>query len=140
MSFSNDQRLTGRDPVNSRMVDDFTAYGKLLLQRYGDRVSRWITLNEPIVFCTQQYPLPDGYFKALDPPIPAQQQPYFCGQNALLAHSAVYRAAKEMGINGTITFKNNGGDKIALTSSDADAQATQRSWVPHEPHESKTKA
>jgi beta-glucosidase/6-phospho-beta-glucosidase/beta-galactosidase len=33
-----------------------------------------------------------------------------------------------MGLNGTISFKNNGGYKIPLTNSSDDALATQRAW------------
>lgn len=84
-------------------------------------------MNEPVVFCSD-YPLPEGYFRTLNPPIPDVQQRYVCGHNFLLAHASAYRAAKRLGLNGTITFKNNGGHKIPLTSSDSDAQATQRSW------------
>ena len=113
--------------LNSQIVDDFTAYAELLFERWGDKVKHWYTINEPIVFC-DDYPLPEGYFRELDPPIPDQQQPYVCGHNALLAHSSAYRAAKRMGLNGTVSFKNNGGYKAPLTQSDEDAQATQRAW------------
>ncbi|KAL9049952.1 MAG: hypothetical protein Q9162_006924 [Coniocarpon cinnabarinum] len=113
--------------VNSQIVDDFVTYAETLFKRWGDKVPYWFTLNEPIVFCSR-YPLPAGYFRETIPPIPEKQQPYFCGQNALLAHSGAYRSYKRMGLNGTISFKNNGGHKIALTSSDDDALATQRSW------------
>src|SRR5687768_5677307 len=35
---------------NRDMADWFSEYANLCFERYGDRVSRWITLNEPIVF------------------------------------------------------------------------------------------
>ena len=35
---------------NRDMADWFAEYANLCFERYGDRVSRWITLNEPIVF------------------------------------------------------------------------------------------
>lgn len=60
--------------------------------------------------------------------IPPEAQPFFCGHHALLAHASAYRLAKSMGINGTISFKNNGGYKIPLTNSTDDALATQRAW------------
>jgi len=46
----------------------------------------------------------------------------------LLAHAKAYHLARSLGINGTISFKNNGGDKIPLTNSSADALAVQRAW------------
>jgi hypothetical protein len=33
-----------------------------------------------------------------------------------------------MGINGTVSFKTNGGYKIPLTNSSEDAEAVQRAW------------
>ena len=111
--------------LGNQIVEDYVNYATLLFQRWGDKVPHWITMNEPVVFCGD-YPLPEGYFAATT--IPAKQQPYVCGQNALLAHSGAYRAAKAMGVNATISFKNNGGDKLPLTNSTADAEATQRAW------------
>ena len=81
-------------------------------------------MNEPIVFCGG-YPLPPPFHASA---IPAKQQPYFCGQNVLLAHSQVYHLGKSMGIQGTISFKTNGGYKIPLTDSSDDAIAVQRAW------------
>lgn len=42
--------------LSERIVDDFTAYAKVVFERYGNRVSHWFTVNEPIVFC-QGYPV-----------------------------------------------------------------------------------
>ena len=111
--------------LSEAIVPDFVAYARLVFARYGARVPHWFTVNEPIVFCNF-YPAPDGYFKAS--PIPPKQQPYFCGQNVLLAHSQAYRLGKSMGLNGTISFKTNGGYKIPRTTSAADARAVQRAW------------
>lgn len=46
----------------------------------------------------------------------------------LLAHAKAYHLARSLGINGTISFKTNGGYKIPLTNSSADALAVQRAW------------
>ena len=57
------------------------------------------------------------------------RQPWFCGQNVLLANAQAYHLGKQMiSGNSTISFKNNGGYKIPLTNSTADAQAVQRAW------------
>ena len=75
---------------------------------------------------SDNYPLPDNYFT--NTTIPKYQQPYWCGHHVLLAHAKAYRLARSLGINGTISFKTNGGYKIPLTNSSADAEAVQRAW------------
>lgn len=111
--------------LSDKIVDDFEAYAEVVFKRWGDKVQKWFTVNEPIVFCGT-YPLPEGYFAATD--IPAKQQPYLCGHHVLLAHAKAYRLGKKLGLNGTISFKTNGGYKIPLTDSSADAEAVQRAW------------
>ncbi|KAH8685822.1 glycoside hydrolase superfamily [Tricladium varicosporioides] len=111
--------------LDERIVGDFLRYAQVVFTRYGNKVPRWFTVNEPIVFCNN-YPLPDNYFKNTS--IPKKQQPYWCGHHVLLAHSQAYHLGKSLGLNGTISFKTNGGYKIPLTNSSADATAVQRAW------------
>jgi beta-glucosidase/6-phospho-beta-glucosidase/beta-galactosidase len=124
-------------------VDDFAAYAEVVYSRFGSKVSKWFTVNEPIVFWyslhppsykqntnsnspSSTYPLPKNYFKATT--IPPVQQRYFCGQSVLLAHAKAYHLGKSLMPNSTISFKTNGGYKIPLTNSSSDAIATQRAW------------
>jgi beta-glucosidase/6-phospho-beta-glucosidase/beta-galactosidase len=111
--------------LSEEVVDDFTEYARIVFTRYGSKVSKFVTVNEPIVFC-DNYPLPEGYFTSIT--IPAKQQPYFCGQNVLLAHSAAYHLGKSLMPNSSISFKTNGGYKIPLTNSSEDAMAVKRAW------------
>jgi beta-glucosidase/6-phospho-beta-glucosidase/beta-galactosidase len=111
--------------LSEEIVPDFVEYARVVFNRYHDRVSKWFTVNEPIVFCGT-YPQPDGYFVATD--IPKKQQPYFCGQSVLLAHAGAYHVGKSINSSLTISFKNNGGYKIPLTNSSDDAIAVQRAW------------
>ncbi|RFU23652.1 hypothetical protein B7463_g12686, partial [Scytalidium lignicola] len=111
--------------LSEEIVNDFVEYARIVFTRYGNRVSHWFTVNEPIVFC-QEYPYPANYFKTVS--IPAKQQQFFCGHHVLLAHAQAYHLGKSLGLNGTISFKNNGGLKIPLTNSSDDALAVQRSW------------
>ncbi|KAF2135506.1 glycoside hydrolase family 1 protein [Aplosporella prunicola CBS 121167] len=110
--------------TSEEIVDDFVEYARIILTRYGNKVPMWYTLNEPISFCTLQ--MPEHYFKNVT--IPKKQQPYFCGQHALLAHSKVYHLAKSLNITGPISLKNNGYYKVARTNSTEDAKAVQRAW------------
>jgi len=111
--------------LSEEIVDDFVEYARVVFTRFGSKVSKWATVNEPSVFCGT-YPLPAGYFKSSS--IPAKQQPFYCGQSVLLAHSRAYRLGKQLMPNSTIFFKNNGGYKIPLTNSTADSMAVQRAW------------
>ncbi|KAG6366793.1 hypothetical protein INS49_000973 [Diaporthe citri] len=112
--------------LSEDIVADFVEYARTCYEAFGDRVSNWYTLNEPIVFCNQ-YPLPAQYFKNFT--IPFKQQPYLCGRNVLLAHSQAYHLGKQVLGNDTlISYKNNGGYKIPLTNSSEDAEAVQRAY------------
>lgn len=42
--------------LSEEIVDDFAAYATVIFQRYGNKVSHWFTINEPIVFCSE-YPV-----------------------------------------------------------------------------------
>ena len=85
-----------------------------------------LTFSSLAIEVCAEYPLPTDYFRNFS--VPYQQQPWFCGQNILLAHAQAYRLGKSMIPNSVISFKNNGGYKIPLTNSTADAQAVQRAW------------
>ena len=111
--------------LSEAIVPDFVEYARVVFSRYSNRVGYWYTVNEPIVFCNE-YPFPANYFK--NTTIPPKQQPYFCGQSVLLAHSRAYRLGKSMNLTGPISFKTNGGYKIPLTNSSEDALAVQRAW------------
>jgi hypothetical protein len=112
--------------LGEEVVGDFREYARVAYGRFGDRVKHWFTINEPIVICTQQYPMPDGYWRNLS--IPKIEQQFVCGRNILLAHAEAYRLGKSIIPDSSITFKHNGGYKIALTNSSADAEAVQRAW------------
>ena len=111
--------------LSEDIIPDYLEYARIVFERYGNRVGYWYTINEPIEVCVM-YPLPESYFKATS--IPPKQQPFYCGQNILLAHARAYHLGKQMNLTGPISFKNNGGYKISLTNSSEDALATQRAW------------
>jgi beta-glucosidase/6-phospho-beta-glucosidase/beta-galactosidase len=111
--------------LGSEIVNDFTEYARVVFSRWGGKVKYWFTVNEPIVFCGF-YPLPEHYFKATS--IPPKQQQYVCGHNVLLSHASAYHLAKSMHPDILVSYKTNGGYKIPLTNSSADAQAVQRAW------------
>ncbi|KAF2143393.1 glycoside hydrolase family 1 protein [Aplosporella prunicola CBS 121167] len=118
--------------LSPEIVDDFVEYARVAFTRWGPKVKQWYTINERSVYCGY-YPLTKHYFSSIV--YPAEQQPYICSHNVLLAHAQAYRLGKKLlSPNSTITFKNNGGYKIPRTNSSADAEAVQRSWDFNEGH------
>ncbi|CRK86862.1 CLUMA_CG000688, isoform A [Clunio marinus] len=73
-----------QDPI---LVEHFKFYANVLFKSFGDRVKRWITFNEPWIFCI------DGYSSATKPPLiesPGFGE-YLCGHHMLQAHAAAYK-------------------------------------------------
>lgn len=73
--------------LNETVVPEFEAYANVLYERFGDRVQRWITFNEPWVTCIQGYS--DGSHA------PGVKEPatgaYMCAHNILKSHARAYR-------------------------------------------------
>ncbi|KAB8291666.1 hypothetical protein EYC80_006466 [Monilinia laxa] len=111
--------------LSPEIIDDFVNYASIIFNRYGNKVPHWFTVNEPHEYCGE-YPYPANYFTAVT--IPRKQQPYYCAHHTLLAHAKAYHLFHSLGLNGTISMKNNGGYKIPLTNSSEDTIAVQRAW------------
>ncbi|KAL6414262.1 hypothetical protein AUP68_00780 [Ilyonectria robusta] len=48
-----DERDRGFAAVDAtELIEDFVAYAKVCFERFGDRVKRWLTINEPWIFCS----------------------------------------------------------------------------------------
>lgn len=73
--------------LNPTIVDDFESYADLLYRTFGDRVKKWITINEPWVVCVM------GYGDAVNAPGVREPAtgPYQCGHNIIKAHARAYR-------------------------------------------------
>ncbi|KAL2866577.1 glycoside hydrolase family 1 protein [Aspergillus lucknowensis] len=80
-----DERYRGfaaSDPTE--LIDDFVAYAKLCFAKFGDRVKRWLTINEPWIFCSLGGE--DGLVKGY-----TRQDFFRVGHNCLLVHGNVAR-------------------------------------------------
>ncbi|KAI4724411.1 glycoside hydrolase [Aureobasidium sp. EXF-10728] len=112
--------------VSEEIQADFLAYAQLIISRYDKYVPIWVTVNEPQVFCGDEYPgFPSGYWPQYG--VTGLRAQYYCGHNVLLSHAAVvdwYR--NEFKGTGRITFKNSANNYIANTTSTADAEAVAR--------------
>jgi len=87
-----------------KIIEDFTAYSKILFEEYGDKVKYWIVLNEPNIF-TQL-----GYLLAMHPPGKKDMKTYLMTyHHTALVHANVVKLYKEMGYKGCI------GSSVAYT-------------------------
>ena len=88
--------------ANRDIVEQFTAYASLLYQRYGDRVSRWITLNEPYVFTMM------GHRQGvMAPGISSYPITARAVHHAMLAHGRAVQAFRASGVKGEIGITNS---------------------------------
>ncbi|KAN0061164.1 hypothetical protein ACQY0O_006899 [Thecaphora frezii] len=86
---------------SEKIVDDFVRYAETVLRRYGDRITTWMTFNEPNNICGRYqtgYPLNVTYDGDLD----GAQSYFHCAKHLLLAHAKVYRLYQELQKNGTV--------------------------------------
>ncbi|CAL1538499.1 unnamed protein product [Lymnaea stagnalis] len=113
--------------LNSTIQDDFSAYSRLCFQRFGDRVKKWITFNEPPIVTILGYGdgvlAPGGHDQA--------RGAYVSGYNLILAHAKAYRIYEK-------EFKNTQKGEVGITINQnwpepldplngADVEASERS-------------
>lgn len=71
---------------NELMVDYLVEFADLAFDNFGDRVKRWITINEPTIICRLIYS------KHISPEYNHTGiGDYICGHNILKAHAKIYR-------------------------------------------------
>ncbi len=103
----------------------FADYADVIFDRLGDRVSRWITINEPWVIVMA------GYFTGTHAP-GIQDRPlgYRAGHNLMRAHAyAVQRYRAHRHGHGQISFALNSSYSFPASDSPADHQAAQRALL-----------
>ncbi|XP_026487005.1 myrosinase 1-like isoform X1 [Vanessa tameamea] len=76
--------------TNPIIADYFVDYARVLFNNFGNKVSAWLTFNEPLSFC-------QGGYGGLDAPGDQASgfEDYLCGHNVLRAHGMVYRMYQE---------------------------------------------
>lgn len=119
------------------IIKDYVDYIDVCFREFGDRVKHWITFNEPVIFCSMGYasgtlapgrcsPWEAGKCSVGN----SGTEPYICGHNMLLAHTAGVKLYKDKyqgiqkGIIG-ITYATHWF--MPHSSSKADAAAAKRS-------------
>ncbi len=87
--------------ANRDTANHFATYADILYKRYGDRVKRWITLNEPLIFT--MFGHRTGY---MAPGIRDYGVTAKAVHHAMLAHGLAVQAFRASGIDGEIGITN----------------------------------
>jgi beta-glucosidase len=112
------------------IVNDFGTYASACFEAFGDRVKKWITINEPWTVAVQAYE--DGT-KAPGKVVNPQVDVYVAGHHLLLAHAraaTIYKRdfANEQG--GVIGISNCGDFRYPLDPNSVDDQkAAERAMI-----------
>lgn len=119
--------------LSSNIVEDFTNYADLCFDNFGDRVKKWITINEPWTFATMGY-----VFGAFAPGRCSDRlkcasgdsatEGYIVGHNVLLSHASavhLYRH-KYQNQQGVIGITLNMDWAEPLTDNIEDIEAAER--------------
>ncbi len=109
--------------LGEEIADIFADYATLCFTHFGDRVKKWITINEPWVVAILGYG--HGVFA---PGKISNDLPYVAGHNLLLAHAKAVEAyrTKFKHQQGLIGITNNCDWREPLTKSMEDKAAAQR--------------
>ncbi|MBP2630439.1 MAG: 6-phospho-beta-galactosidase [Firmicutes bacterium] len=109
------------DWLNNENIDHFAAYAKICFEHFGDKVKKWITINEPYSVVAGQYII--GHF----PPnikydIPKAVQAM---HNMMVAHSKVVNLYKTMNLLGEIGIVHILEGKYPITDTPANRRAAE---------------
>jgi beta-glucosidase len=121
------QALEAKGGWRVRAVPEaFVAYANTLVRNYGDRVKRWITLNEIGCFTRMAY---GGTIRppAMNEPEQVINQTY---HHALLAHGAAVRAVREYGGRGAkVGLTDDSRVFVPVIEDAANTAAARRAFV-----------
>lgn len=73
--------------TNPFIIDWFGDYARVCFSLFGDRVTTWLTINEPVAICDFVYNTGEFPPGNVDPDV----SPYLCNRHLLLAHARAYR-------------------------------------------------
>ena len=104
--------------TNRDIADWFQDYAELLARRFGDRVARWATFNEPGVFTIAGYAV--GYHA---PGVSDFGAYLAAAHNVNRAHGAAVKALRAAGVRGQIGVVCNQQPARPATASDGDKAA-----------------
>ncbi|ORY32853.1 glycoside hydrolase superfamily [Naematelia encephala] len=86
------------------IIDDYVNYAETVFKAFNGKVKKWVTFNEPVVFCSQMgYPVNTTLPLNLNSTV----YPYTCSYHLTLAHATAVKRFRELGIEGEIAFKSD---------------------------------
>ncbi|XP_052733602.1 beta-glucosidase 13-like isoform X2 [Vigna angularis] len=122
--------------LSPRIVKDFQDYAELCFKEFGERVKKWITLNEPLTFSELGYAegiyAPGRCSSWLNPSCNGGDsgiEPYLVAHHQLLAHAAavnVYKTKYKIIQNGLIGITLNFVWSVPLSENKLDREASER--------------
>ncbi|XP_010249515.1 PREDICTED: beta-glucosidase 13-like isoform X1 [Nelumbo nucifera] len=120
---------------SKRIIDDYSEFAEFCFKEFGDRVRKWVTVNEPSIFATHGYgngknapgrcTTNGGNCAAGD----SSREPYIVAHNLLLAHMRavkIYRSKYQQKQKGVIGISLYADWYLPYSSSKLDVDATQR--------------
>ena len=107
--------------TNRRTAEYFKEYCKVVFQRFGHKVHRWITLNEPWVVAFNGY-----YTGVMAPGIRDFSAALGAAHVQMLAHGMAVECFRSMELPGEIGITLNLCPKEALSDTEADQEAAVR--------------
>ncbi|MED6155526.1 glycosyl hydrolase 1, variant 2 [Stylosanthes scabra] len=123
--------------ISRKIIRDFTNYADVCFREFGDRVSYWITINEPNVFSLGGYDQGNGPPHHCSPPFcinkskrgNSTSEPYLALHHILLAHSSavrLYRTKYKEKQNGFVGISVYSLGIFPNTTTEKDILAAQR--------------
>lgn len=111
------------------MAKDFADYATAVVQRLGDRVSHWMTLNEIVCFTHMGYDTGNKPQHAPGTTVARRKDVWQTSHHALLAHGMACQAIRAATPRPcTIALVDNPAITVPLTESPADMAAAQRAF------------
>lgn len=93
--------------------DDYSEFADFCFKEFGDRVKKWVTINEPSIFATHGYQNGINAPGRCSPPFgnctagDSAREPYIVAHNLLLAHSRavqIYRSKYQVRIEVVLLY------------------------------------
>jgi len=111
------------------IVQDFADYCTAIVQRLGDRVTHWMTLNEIVCFTHMSYDVGKTPPHAPGVRVPRRKDVWQTSHHALLAHGMGCQAIRAAAPRPcSIVLVDNPGVTVPLTESAADIAAAQTAF------------